>query len=206
MEREEVLLRLKGITKRAKSKGATDEEILACLKAKGYSRETSQELSPYQRSLSLLNCLLFKVYPIVFALALLAYPIFKMMTGSPCLLIEISPFGEAVTPVVNCESVCVGVTEAPRLTNLSKDNFIRNYAYTSKPILVVGAVSNWSALDVFSYDYFKSIYTNAPESLTEDTKYGQFFSYSSDIKDLKELFSLPSDVAAMKKEKWYIGW
>ena len=205
---------IKEILKRAKSRGMSNEEIRKCLIQNGYSlnlltdKKTDEEipLDPIGPQLwRYFNCLMFKVYPIIFALVLLSYPLFKMVTGSPCLLQEISPFGEAVTPIVDCK-ICEGVTEAPRLVNITQDDFIRNYAYTSRPVLVVGAVSNWSAVDIFSYDYFKSLYMNAPESLEEDHNKGQFFAYSSNIRDLKDLFSLPSEVATMETEKWYIGW
>lgn len=201
MEREaEAVSKIKGLLKQAKSSGLTDTEIVeVCKKTK------TDDFDPYKKSCSLLNCLLFKFYPVMFLMLLPIYPMFKLLTGSACLLREVSPFGEAVTPIVDC-GICEGVTGAPKLTNLSMDDFVRNYAYTSRPILVVGAVSHWSALDVFSYDYFKSLYMNSQEALQEDHDSGQFFAYGSNIRDLKDLFSLPSDVATMETEKWYIGW
>ena len=201
----------------------TDGEILDRLRENGYTEEEAErtkikksngakkmddpaEFDPYKKMCSLLNCLVFKVYPVIFLLMLPVYPGYKLLAGSRCLLSEVSPFGEAVTPIVDC-SICEGVREAPRLpSNLSMDDFIRNYAYTSRPILVEGAVSNWSALGVFSYDYFKSLYMRFEEALEDDHNSGQFFAYSSNIRDLKGLFSLPSDVATMETEKWYIGW
>ena len=206
MDEEEVVSQVRKAIRRAKIRGMTDTEILSFAKERGFYSYNPVTSDLPRRMFSLMNCLLFKVYPIVFFFILLpAYPLFRMLTGYSCLLIELSPFGEAVTPIVDC-AICEGVTSAPRLTNLSMDDFIRNYAYTSKPILVEGAVSNWSAVKVFSYDYFKSLYMQAPESLEEDNDKGQFFAYGSNIRDLKELFSLPSEVATMATEKWYIGW
>ena len=190
--------------KKAKYDGVTDAQILALAKRGGYLDDHMTSDLP-RRIWSIFNCLLFKVYPIVFLLLLPVYPLFRMMGGYACLLVEVSPFGEAVVPMVDC-AICEGVTSAPRLTNLSMDDFIRNYAYTSRPILVEGAVSNWPAVKVFSYDFFKSLYSQAPESLEEDHDNGQFFAYGSNIRDLKELFSLPTEVATMATEKWYIGW
>lgn len=214
----EAVSRVRDIVKQARSSGLTDTEIVDCFQENGYSREhvsaspmkkgkgeSAEDFNPWKKSCTILNFMLFKLYPVLFISLLPVYPAFKMFTGSACLLTELSPFGEVVTPMADCV-ICEGVTEAPRLFNLSKDDFIRNYAYTSKPILVVGAVSHWSALEVFSYDYFKSIYMNSQESLEEDHNSGQFFAYSSNIRDLKDLFSLPSDMATMETEKWYIGW
>lgn len=200
----EAVSRIKGLIKQAKSRGLPDREILEVCKSVA-KKTKADEFDPYQKSCSLLNCLIFKFYPLMFLTLLPVYPLFKLLSGSACLLTEVSPFGEVVTPTVDCK-ICEGATEAPRLSNLSRDDFIRNYAYTSRPILVVGAVSHWSALDVFSYDYFKSLYMNSQEALQEDHDSGQFFAYSSNIRDLKGLFSLPSDMATMETEKWYIGW
>ena len=213
MEAETAVTKIREILDRARSSGLTDKEITKFLEENGYTAKAKTKATqnetdgdaPYRKACSLLNCLVFKVYPIIFALLLMAYPLFNLLVGAPCLLAEMSPFGEAVTPMVDC-AICEGVTGAPRLTNLTQDDFIHNYAYTSRPILVVGAVSDWPATKVFSYDYFKSLYLKSPESLEEDNNSGQFFAYSSNIKDLKDLFSLPSDVATMETEKWYIGW
>ena len=204
-DEREAVGRIRKVIKRARERGMSDREIKDCFREEGLNPEQETEFDPLQKSCSILNCLVFKIYPVIFLIMLLAYPVFRLFAGYACLLVEVSPFGEAVNPVVNCK-ICEGVMGAPRLRDLSPDDFIRNYAYTSKPILVEGAVANWSALEAFSYDYFKSLYLNRPESLEGDNDGGQFFSYSSNIRDLKELFSLPSDVATMAKEKWYIGW
>lgn len=202
-EEEEVIARIRRMIREAKSGGMTGKEIKRCFQEKGYRYE--EEFDPYTKSCSILNCLLFKVYPVIFLLLMLSYPLVRMLSGYACLLVEVSPFGEVVNPMVNCD-ICEGVTGAPRLRNLSRDDFMRNYAYTSRPILVEGAVLNWSAVEVFSYDFFKELYMSRPESLEEDNSRGQFFAYSSNIGSLQDLFSLPSEVASMQSEKWYIGW
>ena len=102
--------------------------------------------------------------------------------------------------------VCEGVTGALRFVNLSREDFVHHHAYGAKPIVVEGAALGWSAMDVFSYDYFKSLYLQTPGSLDDDNIKGQFFSYSSNIMDLKDLFQLPAELAEMKTERWYIGW
>ena len=73
-------------------------------------------------------------------------------------------------------------------------------------MVIEGAADDWSAMNVFSYDYFKDLYLRTPGSLDDDNIKGQFFSYSSNIMDLKELFNLPVERAEMKIERWYIGW
>jgi len=61
-------------------------------------------------------------------------------------------------------------------------------------------------MEVFSYNYFKDLYQQSPEAIDSDTEKGQFFSYSSNIRNLKELFELSSEGVSMATEKWYIGW
>ncbi len=212
MKDEDVIIGIKKILVEAKAKGLTEKDLQTYLLEQGYlpaDKKTDgvslDEPSAYTRSLSLLNSLIFKWYPIFFAFCLFLYPLYKLGTGSPCLVNEVSPFGEIVTPLVDC-SICEGVTGAPRFSNISQDEFVKNYAYNGKPILVEGAVLHWSAIKVFSYEYFKNLYLSAPSSLEEDGNRGQFFSYSSNVHDLHHLFSLPDEVASMSAEKWYIGW
>lgn len=214
-KKAELVAQIRELLKTAKTRGLTDENIAVYLRGKGQpftfttDKKTDKvvpvEVDVYQRSWSLLNTLIFKIYPILFISSLFIYPLFKMVTMSTCLVSGVSPIGEVVSPILDCD-MCRGVNEAPRLSDLGKEDFIRNYAYTGKPLLVEGAVSNWSALHVFSYDYFKSIYDSSPSSLDEDDSNGQFFSYSSSIYNLKHFFSLPRDMVSMKTEKWYIGW
>jgi len=212
MEEKVVVEKLKIIFENARVKGLTEKDLKSFLHENGYipaDKKTDdvnlEGPSVFERSLSLLNTLIFKVYPIIFLFCLSLYPLYKLAVGSPCLVNEVTPFGEILTPLVNCK-MCEGVTGAPRLRNLSQEDFIRNYAYTSRPILVEGAVLHWSAIEVFSYEYFKDLYLSAPASLDEDKSSGQFFSYSSSIEDLEHLFSLPDEMASMAAEKWYIGW
>ena len=209
--KDQVVSRLCDILLEAKSTGLSDQQLKKNLQQIRLAdvckieEKDSTEPGVYKTGCNLLNCLVFKVYPLVFLLSLFAYPLFKLVTGSPCLISEVTPLGEALIPFVDCK-ICENVTEVPRLTNLSREEFVHKYAYTSKPILVVGAALGWPALEVYSYDYFKSLYLNTPGALDDDMIQGQFFSYSSSIRDLKELFELPSEVAAMAEERWYIGW
>ena len=201
----QVFTELSTILENAKKAGLSDQEIKECLEKEGLLQVPLDRAQIIQKAWRLLDLLIFKVYPVLFLCAMLAYPVYKAFTGSPCLVSEVFPLSEAVIPFVDC-GMCEGVTGAPRLTNLTQEEFIRNYAYKSKPILVVGAARDWPALGLFSYDYFKNLYLSRPGALEGDDSQGQFFSYSSNINGLNELFSLPSEVATMSKEKWYIGW
>ncbi len=212
MKNENVIRGLRKILDKARKKGLTDNDLNIYLEDKGYlpaDKKTDDTLEEScdcnTKQFILLNTLLFKWYPIILVLCISLYPLHKLAVWSPCLANEVFPLTEAVAPLVDC-SICEGVTGAPRLSNLSQEEFVKNYAYNGKPILVEGAVLHWSAIKVFSYEYFKNLYLSAPSSLDEDTSSGQFFSYNSNVEDLHHLFSLPDDVASMSKEKWYIGW
>jgi hypothetical protein len=90
--------------------------------------------------------------------------------------------------------------------NITRKEFALHYAHSSQPVVVVRAALHWSAMQVFSYDYFRNLYSTFPDAIDADTSKGQFFSYNSNIRNLKELFDLPSERAAMTTERWYIGW
>ena len=151
----------------------------------------------------------FTVLPILFLLAIpstLAYfAAFTIREGGHCISWWVPFDGLISLPVTDC-SFCAGITEAPRLKNLSMDDFVRKYAYTGVPIVVTDATDGWKARKLFTYNYFKNLYADNPKSLVEDTKEGQFFMYRSDLEDLYDLFTLPEERAALRGKKWYIGW
>ncbi len=202
----QVLTELTAILESAKSAGLSESDIKDCLEKEGLVPTSQPDYALFiKKGWWLMELLIFKVYPLLFLAALLAYPGYQMYAGSPCLLSEVFPLAEAIIPFVDCK-ICKGVTQAPRLTNLSQEQFMHDYAYQSRPLLVVGAARDWPALELFSYDYFKELYLSKPGSLEGENAEGQFFAYSSSINDLADLFALPSEVASMSKEKWYIGW
>ncbi len=206
---QQVLTELTVILERAKSTGLSDRDIEGCLEQEGLV--PTQCTPPLDLALlkikawSLMDILVFKIYPILFLAALVAYPGYKAYGGSPCLVSDVFPLTDAVAPFVDCK-VCKGVSQAPRLTNISQEEFICDYAYQSKPVLVVGAANDWPAMDLFSYDYFKKLYSSKPDS-QGDAKDRQFFAYKSGmVNDLEDLFAMSSEKLSTGKEKWYIGW
>ena len=145
-----------------------------------------------------------QLLPILFLGVLFYSPVAQLVYMSPCILHTPVPLVEVTHPIINC-TMCQGLTEAPRLKNLSRNEFMEHHAHSLRPIVVVGAASQWPAIEVFSYDYFKKLYQNYPESVEGDMNTGQFFSYSSNIRNLKELFEIPHNLA-VETERWYIGW
>lgn len=41
---------------------------------------------------------------------------------------------------------------------MTKENFMQNYAYTGVPVLIKNGTGNWTALRIFGYKYFKTLY------------------------------------------------
>ena len=206
VSRGETVSSLCELLKESEKVGISLEDILKCLDSKDVSAGVSR--SWWRSKCSIWKWFRFTVLnilPVLFLAFLLYFPVVQLINESPCVLHAPMGFGEIMHPIVNC-SMCKGLTEAPRLTNLSRHEFMERHAHSSRPIVVVGAASHWPAIDIFSYDYFKGLYQSHPDGIETDMNTGQFFSYSSNIKNLKELFELSSESAAMETERWYIGW
>lgn len=108
-------------------------------------------------------------------------------------------------PPVNC-SVCKEVHGVDRVSSLTKEEFVRKYAYTARPVVVTDGTKNWTAPQYFSFNYFKSIYgPESPVMISEDQKC-QFFPYQTSFSSLKEVFNMSEKDANMKGKTWYIGW
>ena len=202
MARQQATSTLSAVIEEAKEAGWSQNELKNCLKHELALPNEHPSRKPKKRRLSM-HYFVFRLFPVLFGIAALYFPASSLLRGSPCVVSQLTPIGDVIHPLVDCE-ICRGLTEAPRLVNISRDDFVRYHAYQSKPVLVVGAAAEWPALELFSYDYFKELYLRTPGALKEEDM--QFFAYSSNIANLKELFALPSEVATMSKEKWYIGW
>ena len=200
MEESFVLSSLRNIVSDGDNAGIPLHEILATLdeERKPTKATSITRLRNYMScSLAIIPCLIFGL--------LLHVPVLQIWNGSFCALPTPAMMFGMIQPIADC-NICEGVAEAPRLVNLSRKDFALQHAHSSKPIVVVGAAMNWSAMDVLSYEYFQSLYQRYPDAVDGDMSKGQFFSYSSNIRHLEDLFELSSERAAMISERWYIGW
>ena len=205
--------------KRAKSSKLQEEDVSRCLflfckQAKLHST-LQDELCSVSRSLStpdhflrrlllLLVWIAYRLLPYSLCIATLLFPLYHVYTLDPCLASQLFPVAEFAMPVIDC-SFCKGLTHAPEIhfSNITVDQFMEQYAYTSHPVLIKEAALSWPALELFSYDFFRQLYLKRPEAVQEDKESGQFFAYSSGIHNLEEFLNLSSDAATTK---WYIGW
>ena len=164
--KQEAISQLCDILERAKAAGLPQEKIRSCLESEDLvsvfkSAESDRRscwkytryLSPY--------FIIFNVLPAMLLLALVGYPLYELTNESPCLVPKPELLIDLIQPLLDCK-FCENVTEAPRLRNITPYEFVHNYAYTSRPSLVVGAASEWPAVDLFTYDYFKKLYQQVP--------------------------------------------
>ena len=198
--KDEVVLKICKAARDAENAGISVEDIFKCL-----NDERKSISSPSHDSSSVWGFTSFKLISGVLLVSLLHFPVLKFLYDSSCILPTPDLLIGMITPLANC-SVCEGVMEAPRLVNLTRKEFAIHHAHSSRPIVVVEAAMNWPAMQVLSYDYFKTLYHKYPEAIDADSAKGQFFSYSSNIRNLKDLFELSSEQVAMITDKWYIGW
>ena len=159
--KQEAISQLCDILERARASGLPQEKIRNCLESKDLvsvfeSGGNRRSCWKYTKCLSF-HCIIFNVLPAMLLLALMGFPLFEFMNESPCLVPKPEIFLDLVQPLLDCK-FCENVTEAPRLKNITPYEFVHNYAYTSRPSLFVGAASEWPAVDLFSYDYFRKLY------------------------------------------------
>ena len=94
--KEEVVTRISSVLEKAKHAQLSEDQVMNCLKT------TTERDHSLKMGCRILNCLVFQIYPVFFLLALFAYPLIKLLQGSPCLITEVTPLGEAMIPIMNC--------------------------------------------------------------------------------------------------------
>ncbi|XP_064609038.1 uncharacterized protein LOC135473132 [Liolophura sinensis] len=153
------------------------------------------------------------VVPLLLLLALLLdvelspSGVMKEFKETPCLVDNNAIVMEISRPLVEC-GACSNLRQVPVETNLTTKDFIEKYAYSGVPVLVKGATTTWSAMSVFSYQYFKELYQSRENALDDVEEDCQFFPYKTEFATLKEVFDMDEDRANLKQGQpnWYIGW
>ena len=114
---------------------------------------------------------------------------------------------EFVRPIANCAAMCEGLTEVPRFDSISREEFVKSYAYTGRPLVVTGGTKNWTAMKIFSFKYFKKLYEKYTDAYdVQDESSCQFFGYKTEFQNLEHVFEMGKKRAALKGQPWYIGW
>ncbi|XP_032892096.1 uncharacterized protein LOC116982778 isoform X2 [Amblyraja radiata] len=104
--------------------------------------------------------------------------------------------------------VCSNITAVDRKSNLGHDEFLRDYAYSMQPVVVEDGQRNWSAKDVFSFEFFSQIYSNGSSALDNSGSECQFFPYDTEFHNLRDVFEMEAGRVGMhgNAKPWYIGW
>lgn len=114
---------------------------------------------------------------------------------------------EITRPITDCR-ICKGIRKFRILRNVTREEFAQ-YAYLGQPMLVKGGCQNWTALNVFSYDFFKQLYNEIPGAYQSVEEECQFFPFKTEFLQLDDVFKMPESRAKMlspDEKTWYIGW
>jgi hypothetical protein len=73
---------------------------------------------------------------------------------------------------------------------------------------VTDAMSNWTATNVFSFQFFKEIYSKDSPALDGYDIDCQFFPYKTQFKSLREVLNMSPQRARLDygSDPWYVGW
>ncbi len=114
---------------------------------------------------------------------------------------------DVTRPPVDC-GICRGVSVVEKVQNITPEEFEEKYAYSGNPVVIVDAMKNWTATQVFNFDFFKSIYHEDSPVLNNMDAQCQFFPYKTTFGSLSEVFDMSEERAQLKngEEPWYIGW
>ncbi|XP_046631598.1 uncharacterized protein LOC124311236 isoform X2 [Daphnia pulicaria] len=109
-------------------------------------------------------------------------------------------------PPVDC-NFCRDVRQVDIVQHISPQDFESTYAYSGRPVIVKDAQANWTAADVFSYEFFSELYTKefgGSSSARSRHQRCQFFPYKTEFRSLDEALTMGD---RRKSERpWYFGW
>ncbi|XP_034943563.1 uncharacterized protein [Chelonus insularis] len=117
-----------------------------------------------------------------------------------CLIDSPDIFRKIFRPAEDC-SMCLGVQQVEKISNIDPDVFEERYAYSGMPVVITDATKNWTASKVFSFQFFKALYQGRDGDC-------QFFPYQTGFKSLQDVFNMSQNRAMLKAdtEAWYVGW
>ncbi|XP_049874301.1 uncharacterized protein LOC126372531 isoform X2 [Pectinophora gossypiella] len=147
-----------------------------------YKQETANNGSNKKLIVIVVTCFIAVVISFSFA---------NSIIGARCLLPSNYFVWEATRPLADC-AYCANVTKPIVLRNITRREFAK-YAYSSRPIIVKNAISDWRASREFSYDLFKRLYERTAGSYESLEDGCQFLNFKTDLFTLKEVFSMPED-------------
>lgn len=124
-----------------------------------------------------------------------------------CIMDNNAFVSELTRPLAKC-NFCNFLGSVPVEYLISADDFRLKFAYSSVPVLIKNATKKWSAMTNFSFQYFKTLYTETDGALASVDEECQFFRYNTDFDNLTEVFNMSYERANFTdgEKSWYIGW
>ncbi|XP_029193124.1 bifunctional arginine demethylase and lysyl-hydroxylase JMJD6-like [Acropora millepora] len=148
------------------------------------------------------------ILPVLIAVACYHFEVIELshLREEPC-LINVNEISIEVTrKPSNCSLVCDGLNMIPRVSELSKDEFLMKYAYTGRPVVVTDAAKNWSATERFNFTFFKQLFEKNENAYQVNEDECQFFPYRTEFVSLKEAMNMSKERSEWKGKPWYFGW
>ncbi|XP_043283841.1 uncharacterized protein [Venturia canescens] len=117
-----------------------------------------------------------------------------------CLIEAPAVFQKVFRPPEDC-SICRDVQQVEKIANVDPVLFEERYAYSGRPVVVTDATVNWTAIDTFSYSFFKNLYAGQDANC-------QFFPYKTGFESLQDVFNMSAERALLLPgtKPWYVGW
>ena len=202
---KEVENSFKALRKEAQNSGLTKKEIrLEFLQAiRGQRQKKNATL--WSRKLRLVFLIFFPVLLSCGGFFLFRY-VADYYRDDVCLINYNEIVGEISRKVTNCSLMCEGLREFPKVSNLSKGEFVAKFAYSGRPVVVTDAAVNWTALQTFNFTFLKNLHDSSKGSYRANEEECQFFPYKTEFQSLKEAFAMPKKRAEWKAAPWYFGW
>ena len=128
------------------------------------------------------------------------------LAETECIIENFEFISDMFRPFVDC-TVC-NIAGIDRVSNLSQKEFLENYAYSGRPVVITDGAKGWPAGDVFSFEFFKELYgPDSPNLDSSSDRDCQFFPYQTKFESLGEVFNMSDDRQnGVVGEPWYIGW
>lgn len=165
----------------AKMANENVKKLKAIIERANKSNINIQRLPAVRNHLKPSNLSFFIVIPIAFGFIAFIHSKSWMNDGKKCWISLPDSISHAFRPPEDC-GFCKNITQADRVSNISPTEFERKYAYNAKPVVVTDATTNWSALNVFDFWYFKDVY----DSFNSEQMNCQFFPVN-DLKKTKKV-------------------
>lgn len=197
----ELAEKFKSVKEAALQKGCKEDDIIRL-----FLKEAGKAKPKQKPSFTRLERLvLFLIIPA--CLAAFGYYFFSDIfdSSSPCSIDNSIFVMEAGRPIADC-GMCKGLKEVPKLSGLTPEEFVKNFAYSGRPLVVTDATKSWTAVQEFSYEYFRKLYTESETALNSTEEECQFFPYQTEFHTLRQVFKMSKERSEFKAEPWYVGW